>query len=163
MSPSARKRLIIIFVFVLCAVIAAVKFGSVTSLNIQTPTLAKTQGEPMEIPVWRSIKAAIPGITAQEKRNDSDETLTTSIETPGSGPHIYLGESNKLPVTYLGDTSAIESLTGGDARPLSMTSGDFDGDGVDDLLVGYSTSQGGIIALHRGNLDAFAPQSKESF
>lgn len=46
---------------------------------------------------------------------------------------------------------------------LSMVSGDIDRDGVDDLAVGYGTSDGGIIAIHRGNLDAFAPQSKESF
>src|SRR5262249_31086988 len=36
-------------------------------------------------------------------------------------------------------------------------------DGVQDLVVGYGTKTGGIIAIHRGNLDAFAPQSQASF
>src|SRR5262249_54028549 len=38
-----------------------------------------------------------------------------------------------------------------------------DGDGIHDLAVGVSTATGGVIALHRGNLDAFAPQSEASF
>ena len=39
---------------------------------------------------------------------------------------------------------------------------DIDSDGVADLLVGYSAPGGGVIAVHRGNLDAFAPQSDAS-
>ena len=80
-----------------------------------------------------------------------------------SGPHIYLGESLKLPVSYMGDAYAIECLTSGNARSLSMTAEDLDRDGVDDLAIGYGTSHGGIIAAHRGNPDAFAPQSREAF
>ena len=80
-----------------------------------------------------------------------------------AGPHIYLDEKRELPVAYVGDKKAVETLTAGEASPLSMTSGDIDGDGIDDLLIGYATSQGGVIAVHRGNLDAFAPQSTESF
>ena len=51
----------------------------------------------------------------------------------------------------------------GAAQPVSLASGDIDGDGVADLLVGYSAPGGGVIAVHRGNLDAFAPQSDASF
>src|SRR5205823_12348962 len=45
----------------------------------------------------------------------------------------------------------------------SLASGDFDEDGVTDLLIGYATSEGGILAVHRGNIDALAPQAPESF
>src|SRR5262249_38292424 len=31
------------------------------------------------------------------------------------------------------------------------------------LATGFATSSGGAIAIHRGNIDAFAPQSEESF
>jgi uncharacterized repeat protein (TIGR01451 family) len=45
-------------------------------------------------------------------------------------------------------------------QPVAMASADIDSDGIADLVVGYNT---GIIAVHRGNLDAFAPQSEASF
>src|SRR5260370_22068047 len=51
----------------------------------------------------------------------------------------------------------------GEAPPVSLASGDLDEDGINDLLVGYGTAGGGIIAFHQGNLDAFAPQSQKSF
>ena len=54
-------------------------------------------------------------------------------------------------------------LIAGQAQPLSMISADVDGDGIGDLVVGYSTPNGGTIAVYRGNLDAFAPQSDASF
>jgi len=54
-------------------------------------------------------------------------------------------------------------LASGQAQPLSMVKGDFDQDGIEDLAVGYRTALGGALALFRGNLDAFAPQSKSSW
>ena len=45
-------------------------------------------------------------------------------------------------------------------RPLTMVSGDFDGDGVADLMVGYATERGGMLTLLRGNPDAFAPRTE---
>lgn len=49
------------------------------------------------------------------------------------------------------------------AQPLSMVTGDFDEDGVNDLVIGYGVPKGGSIAFLRGNLDAHAPQSRESW
>ena len=68
-----------------------------------------------------------------------------------------------MPANYVGDARAKAFLESGRAEPLSLVSGDFDADGVQDLVVGYATSDGGVLAIHRGNLDAVAPQSKESF
>jgi hypothetical protein len=72
-----------------------------------------------------------------------------------------LQESQSLAVTHVGP--AASGITGGSAQPLSMVVSDIDRDGVEDLLVGYSTPTGGVVVLHRGNLDAFAPQSDASF
>ena len=49
------------------------------------------------------------------------------------------------------------------ASALSLATEDFDGDGIGDLAAGYATPSGGRVAIFRGNLDAFAPQSDASF
>src|ERR1700674_1685157 len=55
-------------------------------------------------------------------------------------------------------------LAAGKATPLALASADFNEDGFDDLAAGYAAPGGsGIIAIHRGNIDAFAPQSDASF
>ena len=88
-------------------------------------------------------------------------------------PKIWLGEAQVLPVQHvpvtmntgkgmmLADSSVLSGM--GQSQPVTMTSADLDGDGFDDLVVGYSTGNGGFIAIHRGNIDAFAPQSDASF
>jgi uncharacterized repeat protein (TIGR01451 family) len=81
------------------------------------------------------------------------------VQNAAPGPKIWLQDSQPLSVTHVGPAAASMGL----AQPLSMVSADFDRDGVQDLLVGYSTPGGGVLSLHRGNLDAFAPQSEASF
>src|SRR5215469_3736421 len=84
-----------------------------------------------------------------------------------SGPRIWLQDRQPLPVQHMaagqGTGSPVDLSGLGHAQPVSMTSGDLDADGFDDLVVGYSTGNGGYISIHRGNMDAFAPQSDASF
>ena len=68
-----------------------------------------------------------------------------------SSSNISLSESQTVVTHYVG--SAISS----DARPLALTTGDFDEDGVPDLISGYAASKGGVISLHRGNIGALWP------
>jgi CSLREA domain-containing protein len=75
---------------------------------------------------------------------------------------LYLQEEKPLTLTYVGNPASVHSLTSGLAKPLSLASGDFDGDGVEDLIAGYAVPKGGLLVIHRGNLDAFAPQSQKS-
>ena len=86
-----------------------------------------------------------------------------SPKSSESGPSVWLQESQPLAVTHVDATGKRRSLAAAGAQPLSLVSGDFDEDGVEDLVVGYGTQAGGLIAVHRGNLDAFAPQSHESW
>ncbi len=79
------------------------------------------------------------------------------------GPKIWLQDNQAVPVTHVGPATAAQALAAGQGQPLSMTTGDFDGDGIADLLVGYNTAAGSVVTLQRGNLDAFAPQSDASF
>uniref|UniRef100_Q02CP8 Polymorphic membrane protein n=1 Tax=Solibacter usitatus (strain Ellin6076) TaxID=234267 RepID=Q02CP8_SOLUE len=71
-------------------------------------------------------------------------------------PQLYLNRAVRIDSHF--NAGSIDG-----AMPLSMASDDFDGDGIHDLAVGLSTARGGAIALHHGNLDAFAPQSDASF
>jgi len=54
-------------------------------------------------------------------------------------------------------------FTGEQPHPLTMVSGDFDEDGVQDLIVGYRLDKGGSIALLSGRLDATVPQTRASW
>jgi uncharacterized repeat protein (TIGR01451 family) len=95
--------------------------------------------------------------------------LLAPLFSPGAtgqgpvGPKIWLQESRTLPVSHAGDTTVVGALVSGQAQPLAMTSADIDGDGVTDLIVGYRSASGGTLVVHRGNLDAFAPQSDAAF
>ena len=88
-----------------------------------------------------------------------------------NGQHVRAASQSVIRLTaprtlnphYRGAERAVSAITSGKASPLSLASEDFDVDGVDDLAAGYATAGGGLIAFHRGNLDAFAPQSDESF
>jgi hypothetical protein len=62
-----------------------------------------------------------------------------------------------------GNDNAAQILTGGQAQPLTLAKGNFHRSGIEDLVVGYAAPGGGILAVHQGNLDAFAPQSDASF
>jgi len=54
-------------------------------------------------------------------------------------------------------------LEGQQYHPLSIVSGDFDGDGIADLVVGYATERGGMLTLLRGNPDAISPRTETAW
>src|SRR5512140_2617466 len=94
--------------------------------------------------------------------------LAAPIQVPQAqptGPKIWLGERQQLPMQAGGAPAGAALLAGhaapppAAAQPLSLITGDVDEDGIADLLVGYS----GHVSIQRGNLDAFAPQSDASF
>ncbi len=82
----------------------------------------------------------------------------------GGDPNkLYLQAERSLSLTYAGTPTAVQAAASGQLKPLALASGDLDGDGVDDLVAGYASAKGGILVIHRGNLDAFAPQSMASW
>jgi hypothetical protein len=128
-------------------------------------------------------KHARTGASQSSPATDSENSSGAAPQqgTP-QAPKIWLQGANKLTATFSGasnsatkgsagtdatslaQNNAVAMLLGaGQAQPLSMITGDFDQDGVEDLVVGYSTTMGPALALYRGNLDAFAPQSDASF
>ncbi len=79
------------------------------------------------------------------------------------GPLIHVTGVSSLASSFNGPDEAIKPLLAGQAQPLSLISHDFDEDGFSDLVVGYATPNGGVLSWHRGNIEAFAPQTEESF
>jgi len=76
---------------------------------------------------------------------------------------IYLQSERALGVAYSGEATAAQALSLNQLKPLALAASDLDGDGVEDLVVGYTGVKGGALVIHRGNLDAFAPQSEASW
>ncbi|MCU1304990.1 MAG: polymorphic rane protein [Candidatus Sulfotelmatobacter sp.] len=86
----------------------------------------------------------------------------TTIATTGSLQ--YLQAPQALPATHNGPATVTQVLDSGGAQPVSLGQSDFDGDGVQDLAIGYAVPGGrGIIGVRKGNLDAFAPQTHLSW
>ena len=78
-------------------------------------------------------------------------------------PFFGLKNPAKIKISYKGSPDLVRALEAGAARPTSMAAADFDFDGAVDLVLGYGTSGGGLIALLRGNPDAFAPKDQNLY
>ncbi|HUK90292.1 MAG TPA: VCBS repeat-containing protein, partial [Blastocatellia bacterium] len=86
-----------------------------------------------------------------------------SVHSAGRGrPWINLGDGHELLPDYTGEPALLGQMEGNEARPLSMTAGDLDVDGVPDLLSGFAGKDGGIIAMSRGNVDSIYPNSPQA-
>ena len=67
-----------------------------------------------------------------------------------------------LSTHFSGDADALAALAT-NATPKALLSADLDRDGAPDLVVAYSTATGGVIAVTRGNPDAFAPKDRRFY
>lgn len=77
---------------------------------------------------------------------------------PSAGkPLVNLKSSLTPAITYTGSAEAVAALKGGTATPTALAAADFNADGAMDVVAGYSTKNGGALALFHGNPDAFAP------
>jgi trimeric autotransporter adhesin len=85
------------------------------------------------------------------------------VHAQAQPPRLYVSTARQFATTYRGSASARHTMAGHPSA-LAMAAGNLDGDAITDLAVGFAApGGGGVIALHHGNLDAFAPQSEASF
>jgi hypothetical protein len=86
-----------------------------------------------------------------------------SLRAAGIGnPWINLSDGRDLITDYSGPPELCQSLRQNSAVALSLSSADFDGDGVPDLIASYSAQGSGIISMLRGNADAIYPNSPDA-
>lgn len=79
------------------------------------------------------------------------------------GPVVRVTGASSLASSYSGPKESVQALLAGQLQPLSLVSSDFDEDGIADLIVGYAAPNGGFLTWHRGNLEAFSPQTEQTF
>lgn len=86
-----------------------------------------------------------------------------TVHAVGLGaPRINLADGRELLTAYAGDPEAQRLLQQNLAQPLAIASSDFDEDGVPDLVTGYAAPNGGVLTLHRGNVDSIYPNTLEA-
>jgi hypothetical protein len=91
--------------------------------------------------------------------------LGASVTAAAAGrgrPWINMTDGQELITSYAGSNEAVEMLARGQAQPLSLASGDFDEDGMPDLVTGYGIPGGGLLTLERGNVDSVYKYTREA-
>src|SRR5438876_2251583 len=117
-----------------------------TQITISLHWLALAVGLPLSLyfsSTW------FPHDTAAQKSVDEALPGQSSVQTV-----VNLSQPVELPTKYTTTSRAqrVLAATGG-VQPLSLASADFDEDGMPDLISGYGGGNGGILTIHRGNVD----------
>jgi hypothetical protein len=103
------------------------------------------------------------GEAALRANNRTALSSNVSVKAAGRGnPWVNLSDGRDLITDESIASSFNQILQRHDARPLAVTSADFDEDGVADLIAGYGGRADGIICLYRGNVDSIYPNSPDA-
>lgn len=98
---------------------------------------------------------------AIQPRKDTEGLIT--LHAAGRGfPHINLSDGREISSGYNGPDHLAQALLQGQVRPLAVAAGDFDADGIQDLICGYAGPQGGLLAIYRGDVDSIYPNTPEA-
>ena len=84
-----------------------------------------------------------------------------SIQAAGRGtPWVNFQDGYALPSFYPPSDSPTKAPTA--FQPTTLTTADFDEDGVPDLVTGMRSTSGGRLILYRGNVDSIFPNSPDA-
>jgi hypothetical protein len=101
------------------------------------------------------------GNAAAVARARLGDSVTTEAKGRGK-PWINMTDGHELVTSYKGSNELVGVLARDQARPLSLASGDFDEDGMPDLVTGYAVAGAGLVTLQRGNVDSVYPYTPEA-
>lgn len=106
-------------------------------------------------------------LLAFPRRSAQTSSNSISSQRVAIGAELSSGQGNSLAarVANLTQRTSISQLPepdGSAGAPVSMASGDFDEDGVWDLIVGVAGSGNFGLSLYRGNSDSLYPDSPEA-
>ena len=102
-----------------------------------------------------SIGLSVPAAVA----DDEPDRPTTLHAAERGAPWVSFSDGTDLQTTYTGSEALVATMKAGLAEPLALATGDFDEDGLPDLVSGFISPSGGLFTLHRGNVDAIYPYS----
>lgn len=99
--------------------------------------------------------------------------LILGVEEPGANSHKRFGVTRarmasaaggliEIASHFVGPSHLTRILEREGVEPVALTSGDFDEDGVADLVCGYAGPGPGILVLYRGNPDALFPNHPDA-
>src|SRR6185503_5516460 len=107
-----------------------------------------------------SADKAKPNLQLLRAARLSDTVSVRSTVRPT--PSINFSDGRDLVTDYDRADRARIALEDNTASPAALASADFDKDGAPDLICAYGAPGGGIIALHKGNLDSIYPNSPQA-
>src|SRR5947209_2427739 len=109
---------------------------------------------------WEFLLLSASGNNSQEKGSAGGKI---TLHATGQGtPWVHLRDGQDLPTDAAGPAAAVQDGAQSQAQPLALASADLDEDGVADLISAYRGAHGGLLSLHRGNVDAIYPNSPEA-
>jgi hypothetical protein len=89
-----------------------------------------------------------PRVSGANQKLKIDSAKVLQAEGRG-GTRIKFLDGETVQTEYTANADVLANLQ--NSTPTALASGDFDRDGVPDLISGYANESGGLITLHRGN------------
>src|SRR5258705_1860933 len=126
--------------------VSSVAFSTVLSISVFTIA------SPARM---RNALIPINSKTVSEFGQASDALKMFDIGFGGRTFNFQLGRETQS--RYLGSDALQQAIQLAQLRPLTMVSGDFNGDGMGDWVIGYANGGGGVLSFRQGNVQAIAP------